>query len=146
MSEFEQLLKDIAERGSAATIDSWMQTIGRQYGQIPYIFQQMAENPSALISHLLYRNEVERTSSLEPKTVELISIAAAAALRCPHCTQFHIRSAQKMGATRSEILEVLLLAGLMANSAVLATSYRVADEHLEKCSACEIGSHADKLS
>jgi hypothetical protein len=29
---------------------------------------------------------------------------------------------------------------------VLATSYRVADEHLEKCSACEIGGHVDKLS
>jgi len=89
---------------------------------------------------------VERTSSIQPKTVELISIAAAAALRCPHCAQFHIRSAQKMGAIRTEILEVLLIAGLMANSAVLATSYRVADEHREKCSACEIGSHAAKLS
>ena len=51
-----------------------------------------------------------------------------------------------MGAIRTEILEVLLIAGLMANSAVLATSYRVADEHREKCSACEIGSHAAKLS
>ncbi|MDD1684985.1 MAG: carboxymuconolactone decarboxylase family protein, partial [Methanoregula sp.] len=61
MSEFEQLLKDIAERGSASTIDSWMQTIKKNYGQVPYIFQQMAENPSALISHLLYRNEVEHT-------------------------------------------------------------------------------------
>lgn len=146
MSEFEQELRDIAERGSASAIDSWMKKIEEHYGEVPYIFRQMAEHPSALLSHLLYRNEVERTSSLEPKTVELISIAAASALRCQHCTQFHIRSAQKMGATRSEILEVLLIAGLMANSAVLATAYRVADEHLEKCSACEIGSHADKLS
>jgi len=145
MSEFEQMLKDIAERGSASTIDSWMQTIEKQYGQVPYIFQQMAENPSALISHLLYRNEVEHTSSLDPKVIELISIAAAAALRCPHCTRFHMKSAQKMGATRNEILEVILIAGLMANAAVLATSYRVADEHLEKCTACEIGSHANKL-
>ena len=146
MPEFEQQLKDIAERGSASTIDSWMKTIKQHYGQVPYIFRQMAENPPALISHLLYRNEVERTSPLDPKTVELISVAAAAALRCPHCTQFHMKSAQKMGATRNEILEVLMIAGLMANAAVLATSYRVADESLEKCSACEIGSHTCNLS
>jgi alkylhydroperoxidase/carboxymuconolactone decarboxylase family protein YurZ len=56
-----------------------------------------------------------------------------------------MKSAQKMGATRNEILEVILIAGLMANAAVLATSYRVADEHLEKCTACDIGSHANKL-
>src|SRR5512136_830600 len=99
MSEFEQSLRDIARRGSASTIDLWMKTIEKHYGQVPYIFRQMAENPSALISHLLYRDEVERTSSIDPKTVELLSVAAAAALRCPHCTQFHIRSAQKMGAT-----------------------------------------------
>src|SRR5512136_666975 len=111
MSEFEQSLRDIAERGSASAIDSWMKTIEKHYGQVPYIFRQMAENPSALISHLLYRNEVEHTSSLDPKIVELISIAAAAALRCPHCTRFHMKSAQKMGATRNEILEVILIAG-----------------------------------
>jgi len=146
MQEFEQILKDIAERGLASTTDSWMQAIRKKYGQVPYIFEQMAEHPSALISHLLYRNEVERASSLDPKVIELVSIAAAAALRCPHCTQFHMKAAQWNGATRDEILEVILIAGLMANAAVLATSYRVADEHLEKCSACEIGSHANKLS
>ena len=38
MSEFEQMLKDIAERGSASTIDLWMQTIEKQYGQVPYLY------------------------------------------------------------------------------------------------------------
>jgi AhpD family alkylhydroperoxidase len=145
MEEFEQILKDIAERGLASTTDSWMQSVREEYGQVPYIFEQMAEHPSALISHLLYRNEVERTSKLDPKVIELVSIAAAAALRCPHCTRFHMKAAQWKGATRDEILEVILIAGLMANAAVLATSYRVADEHLDKCSACEIGSHVNKI-
>jgi alkylhydroperoxidase/carboxymuconolactone decarboxylase family protein YurZ len=57
-----------------------------------------------------------------------------------------MKAAQKMGASRNEILYVILIAGLMANASVLATSYRVADEHLEKCTACEIGSNANKLS
>ena len=43
-----------------------------------------------------------------------------------------------MGATREEILEVILLSGMIANSSVLANAYRVIDERLEKCFPCEV--------
>jgi AhpD family alkylhydroperoxidase len=69
--------------------------------------------------------------------VELISLGVGAALKCPHCTGYHMQAALKMGASREEILEVILLAGMIANSSVLANSYRIFDEKLERCSPCQ---------
>jgi AhpD family alkylhydroperoxidase len=97
----------------------------------------MGERPEVLISHLLYKGTVAQTSPLDPKYVELISMAVGAALKCPHCTGYHMQAATRMGATREEILEVILIAGLISNSSVLANAYRIIDEKLEKCIPCE---------
>ena len=48
-----------------------------------------------------------------------------------------MQAALKMGASREEILEVILLAGMISNSSVLANSYRIFDEKLERCIPCE---------
>ena len=48
-----------------------------------------------------------------------------------------MQAALKMGASREEILEVILLAGMIANSSVLANSYRIFDEKLERCLPCQ---------
>jgi len=61
-----------------------------------------------------------------------------AALKCPHCTGYHMQAALKMGATRDEILEVILLSGMISNSSVLANAYRIFDEKVEKCVPCEL--------
>jgi AhpD family alkylhydroperoxidase len=81
---------------------------------------------------------VAQTSPLAPKYVELISMAVGAALKCPHCTGYHMQAAMKMGATRDEILEVILLSGMISNSSVLANAYRIVDEKLEKCMPCDV--------
>jgi alkylhydroperoxidase/carboxymuconolactone decarboxylase family protein YurZ len=47
-----------------------------------------------------------------------------------------MQAALKKGATREEILEVILLAGLISNSSVLANAYRIIDEKLSKCIPC----------
>jgi AhpD family alkylhydroperoxidase len=96
----------------------------------------MAERPEVLISHLLYKGTVAQTSALDPKYVELISLAVGAALRCQHCTGYHMQAALKKGASREEILEVILLAGLISNSSVLANAYRIIDEKMAKCIPC----------
>ena len=49
-----------------------------------------------------------------------------------------MQAAIKMGATREEILEVILLSGMISNSSVLANAYRVIDDKLEKCFPCEV--------
>jgi AhpD family alkylhydroperoxidase len=114
-----------------------MKVIEEDYGRVPLIFKRMGERPEVLISHLLYKGTVAQTSPLDPKYVELISMAVGAALKCPHCTGYHMQAATRMGATREEILEVILIAGLISNSSVLANAYRIIDEKLEKCIPCE---------
>jgi AhpD family alkylhydroperoxidase len=135
--EFEEKLATIVERGADATADEWMKVIEEDYGRVPLIFKRMGERPEVLISHLLYKGTVAQTSPLDPKYVELISMAVGAALKCPHCTGYHMQAATRMGATREEILEVILIAGLISNSSVLANAYRIIDEKLEKCIPCE---------
>jgi len=135
--EFEERLAQIVAQGADVTADEWMQKIEEEYGRVPLIFKRMGERPEVLISHLLYKGTVAQTSPLDPKYVELISLAVGAALKCPHCTGYHMQAALKMGASREEILEVILLAGMISNSSVLANSYRIFDEKMERCIPCE---------
>jgi AhpD family alkylhydroperoxidase len=135
--EFEEKLATIVKQGLDVTADEWMKVIEEDYGRVPLIFKRMGERPEVLISHLLYKGTVAQTSPLDPKYVELISMAVGAALKCPHCTGYHMQAATRMGATREEILEVILIAGLISNSSVLANAYRIIDEKLEKCIPCE---------
>ena len=71
-------------------------------------------------------------------------MAVGAALKCQYCTSYHMQAAIKMGASREEILEVILLSGMIANSSVLANAYRVIDERLEKCFPCDVKSVQEK--
>jgi AhpD family alkylhydroperoxidase len=135
---FEQKLARIVEQGADVTAEEWMKVIEEEYGKVPLIFRRMGERPEVLISHLLYKGTVAETSPLDPKYVELISMAVGAALKCPHCTGYHMQAALKMGASREEILEVILLSGMISNSSVLANAYRIVDEKLERCVPCEV--------
>ena len=137
MSEFEELLNGIVAKGTLQTSHQWLEDIEHEYGRTPLIFKRMAERPEVLISHLLYKGTVTQTNALDPKYVELISLAVGAALRCQHCTGYHMQAALKKGATRDEILEVILIAGLITNSSVLANAYRIIDEKLERCVPCD---------
>ncbi len=135
---FEEKLAHIVRQGADVTADEWMQEIEAEYGKVPLIFRRMGERPEVLISHLLYKGTVTQTSPLDPKFVELISMAVGVALKCPHCTSYHMQSAIKMGASREEILEVILLSGMISNSSALANAYRIIDDKMEKCIPCEV--------
>jgi AhpD family alkylhydroperoxidase len=134
---FEEKLAQIVRQGADVTAEQWLNVIEKEYGRTPLIFKRMGERPEVLISHLLYKGTVAETSPLDPKYVELICMAVGAALKCPHCTGYHMQSAMKMGASREEVLEVILLAGMISNSSVLANAYRIVDEKLERCIPCE---------
>jgi len=135
--QFEEQLAQIVTKGADLTAEEWIQAIDKEYGRVPLIFKRMNERPEVLISHLLYKGTVAQTSPLDPKYVELISLAVGAALKCPHCTGYHMQAALRMGASREEILEVVLLAGMISNSSVLANAYRLIDEKFEKCLPCD---------
>ena len=133
------MLSEIADKGKEKSTEEWLEKVQKQDGSIPLIYKRMAKRPEVLLSHLLYKTSVTETSTLDPKYVELISLAIGAALNCRHCTEYHMQGALKRGATKDEILEVVLLAGSLAQASVLADAYRVIDTNEGKCdSSCDL--------
>lgn len=138
--DFQEAIRELEEKGAKVTAADWLARVEEEYGTAPLIYKKLEDSPEALISHLLYKNAVNQMSSLEPRVIELISLAVGAALRCDHCTAYHMQVAKKMGIPKEEILEAVLVAGLLANSSVLANAYRVIpDVAKEPCGAsCSI--------
>lgn len=138
--EFEERLAAVLEEGKEEIAAQWLAEVEEEYGQAPLILKRMGERPEVLISHLLYKSSVFETSHLDPKCIELISLAVGAALKCRHCVEYHMASAKAKGATRDEILETILIAGLASNASVLADAYRVmdAEKDAEPCISCDL--------
>lgn len=133
---FEGIIQEVMERGTADTAHDWVEAIRKDFGRAPLIFERMAERPEVLVSHLLYKNSVLKTGTLDPKIVELISLAVSSALRCNHCTDYHVQAALRKGANPDEILETILIAGLTSQSTVLADAYRTYSDTIEECISC----------
>lgn len=116
-----------------------IKTIEEIYGEVPYIFHFMKDSPELLVTKILHNNAIVRNSKLDMKTIELISIAVSAAIRCSHCLEMHIRVASRMGISDEEIAAAMFLAANLVNASVLATATRELDEEREVCRACQVG-------
>ncbi len=124
-----------------------LESVEKYYGEIPYILQFMKDSPELLVPKILYDSAIIREfKRLDPKTVELISIGVSAAIRCDHCLRMHIRVAEKLGISREEIFDAILIAGTLSNATVLAYATRALDsaEGVKRgsgsgCAVCDVG-------
>ena len=124
-----------------------LESVEKYYGEIPYILQFMKETPELLVPKILYDSAIIREfKRLDPKTVELISIGVSAAIRCDHCLRMHIRVAEKLGLSKEEIFDAILIAGTLSNATVLAYATRALDSETENecgsgsgCAVCDVG-------
>jgi len=64
--------------------------------------------------------QAEKPGALSTKTKELISIALSVTAHCPFCVAFHTKNAIKEGATKQEIMEAGLVAGVMGGGPAVA--------------------------
>ncbi|HDN65729.1 MAG TPA: carboxymuconolactone decarboxylase family protein [Methanosarcinales archaeon] len=124
-----------------------LESVEKYYGEIPYILQFMKETPELLVPKILYDSAIIREfKRLDPKTVELISIGVSAAIRCDHCLRVHVRIAEKLGLSKEEIFDAILIAGTLSNATVLAYATRVLDSETgtergsgSGCALCDVG-------
>lgn len=142
---FEDELDAILVDGKEKAAEHILKTMESIYGEIPYIFLFMKDNPEILITKALYNNAIQRSSTLDSRTVELISIAVSAAMRCNHCLELHIRSASNLGIPDDQIAAAVFLAGNLVNASVLAAATRQLDEEREACRTCEMGGMACEI-
>lgn len=142
---FEDELDAILVKGKEKSAEEILKSVESAYGEVPYVFSFMKDNPEILITKILHNNAILRSSNLDPKTVELISVAVSAAMRCSHCLKLHIRIASNLGIPDDQIAAAIFLAGNLVNASVLATATRHLDEEREVCRVCEINSEACEI-
>jgi AhpD family alkylhydroperoxidase len=137
--KFEDEMDSIREKGKQKVAKEMLKTLEQAYGEVPYVYQFMEEQPEILLTKMLHNNAILRSSTLDMKTVELISVAVSAAMRCSHCLKLHIRVAHNIGISDEEIATAIFLAGNLVNASVLATATRHLDEERDLCRTCEMG-------
>ena len=132
-------LERIIERGVDDSAEDMIKAVDTAYGEIPYVFHFMKDHPELLITKILHNNAILRSSNLDAKTIELISVAVSAAMRCSHCLKLHIHVASNLGVSDEQIAAAIFLAGNLVNASVLATATRHLDEEREISRVCEMG-------
>jgi AhpD family alkylhydroperoxidase len=142
---FEDELDAILVKGKEKAARDILKSVEDAYGEVPYVFQFMEDRPEILLTKVLHNNAIQRSSTLDARTIELISVAVSAAMRCSHCLKLHIRIASNLGVPDDQIAAAVFLAGNLASASVLATATRHLDEEREICRACEIGAGACEI-
>jgi AhpD family alkylhydroperoxidase len=138
-------IEKILQKEPEEAAEELLKEVEKAYGEIPYILNFMKQKPELLVTKILYDNSITcEFKCLDAKTVELIYIGVSAALKCPHCLKMHIRVAQRLGVTKEEIFDAILIAGTLSNAAVLAEGTRAMDSEIkEECSVCRTHSEKD---
>lgn len=136
----DEELDAILFSGKEKAAEDILRAVESSYGEVPYVFSFMKDNPDILITKVLYNNTILRSSALDAGTIELISVAVSAAMRCSHCLKLHIRLASNLGIPDDQIAAAVFLAGNLAAASVLATATRDLDEEREICRICEMES------
>lgn len=142
---FEADLDAILREGKDKVALDMLKAIQSCYGEIPYVFTFMKDNPEILVSRVLYNNAIKESSSLDAKTIELISIAVSSAIRCSHCLRLHIRTASRLGVPNDQIAAAVFLAGDLSAASVLSQAASNLDEEPEVCPICEMTSKSSEI-
>ena len=143
-------IKEILDKEPEEAVEDLLEDVEKRYGEVPYIINFMKDMPELFISRMIYENNVMREfKRMDPKTVELICIAVASALRCEHCMKTHVRVAKRLGVSKEEIFDSVLIASTISTAAVLAEGTRSVDSVFNesntkmtdsKCTICNINS------
>jgi AhpD family alkylhydroperoxidase len=104
-----------ADAKTRAEIERRLDRLADFYGQVPFVPKTLSEHPDLFMPF----SDLSKRLLLEPKylslrEMELASVAASAALGSEHCLNVHIPQALKVGATKGEIMESIMIGSFMA--------------------------------
>lgn len=104
--------------------DEIVEEIEEILGIVPFIFTILRDRPDIFTLATIADYKTSRPESLDPKTAELVTIAAAAASEANSCLKVHIGAALREGVSRDQILDTLLIAAMIGKTRILASSLR----------------------
>jgi AhpD family alkylhydroperoxidase len=86
----------------------------------------MSKRNDVLANFMSYGKQIFEGGPLTEKEVYLIVLSAAVALKSPNCIRAHTKTAQKLGASKDEIVQAILIAGIISNTSPLHVAYDLA--------------------
>ena len=144
-------IREILKKEPEDAVAELLGDVKERYGEVPYILNFMKDMPELLIPKIVYDDSIMREfKRMDSRTVELISIGVSSALRCDHCLKMHIRVANRLGITKEEIFDAILIGGTLSNASVLAEGTRALDSELsgedddgKMCDVCDLSGDKD---
>ncbi len=98
---------------------------------VPNLWRVLAINPVQLeavwtaLKSLMHPEAAGRTSSLDPRSREMIALAVSASNGCAYCVNSHTAALRKLGTPNDTLGEILAIAGLFNMTNALAEGYQV---------------------
>ncbi len=129
--ENKKLIKDLLDHSGSLAEDIFDDS-EEMLGRVPFILNVMARRPAFMIFSSLKDFYALRPKSLDAKTAELLAVAAAASAGADKCLQVHMDAAELAGASKDEILDAILIAAIIGQTKVLASSLRAFREFDER--------------
>lgn len=98
-----------------AEIKKRLKKLADFYGETPFVSKKLAESPDIFLPFSdLSRRLLMEPGHLSMKEMEIAAVAASAALGSEHCLNVHVPQALKIGVTKDELTEVIMVATFMA--------------------------------
>lgn len=98
-----------------AEIKKRLKRLADFYGEAPFVSRKLSESPDLFLPFSdLSRRLLMEPDHLSLKEMEIAAVAASAALGSEHCLNVHIPQALKLGVTKDELMEVIMVATFMA--------------------------------
>jgi AhpD family alkylhydroperoxidase len=108
-----------------ATTEALLDVIRESHGGVGLTPRMLSRRPEAFIPAAIQSQATYGSPrAIDSKTAELAAVAASAALMCEHCLEAHIKAALRRGASLDEVMDVILVAGAIAESSTLSVAFR----------------------
>ena len=102
--------------------------VSEEMGRIPNPLQLMTMRPGTVATFMAHRNQILEGGPLNSKERALVTIATAVALKSPQCIRTNTNNARKVGVPEDEIIQTILIAGLLSGSSPLNIAYEAIHE------------------
>ena len=101
-------------------------------GFVPGPLVIMSKKEGVLSNFMTYGKRLFEGGPLNDRERFLIALSAATALKSPNCIRAHSKRALKSGATKDEVLQSMLIAGMISNTSTLHVAYDAVDLFKDK--------------
>jgi len=123
MRELSEKIKTLI--GDRKLTEELCDEIIERRGSLGFLLDMLRRRPSTFNAFILKGESIYREAAvIDRKTAELAAVAAATALQCEHCLEAHISRAVDEGASMEAIMDVMLVAGAIAESSLLSVAFR----------------------